>query len=141
VNTRILGVVMLGLALSGCGWFKGDKPEKIERVDVETVRKVAKVARAVRAEPSSTSQVLKKAEMSRAEFDELLYAIAADPAASDEYARLIELEKPKKAAEEGVEGVEGAPVDPAGVAAPVEIGVAPPEAGAVAPAEGAAPVE
>lgn len=138
MNTRILGVVMLGLALSGCGWFKGDKPEKIERVDVETVRKVAKVARAVRAEPSSTAQVLKKAEMSRAEFDELLYAIAADPAASDEYARLIELEKPKKAAEEGVEG---APVDPAAVAAPVEIGVAPPEAGAVAPAEGAAPVE
>jgi hypothetical protein len=53
----------------------------------ERVKTAARIARAIRADPATVDRTLQERGMTREEFDDLLYEIAADPVLSTAYVR------------------------------------------------------
>lgn len=86
----IARMLLGGLLLAGC-WGKGgdEGKDKPESVDAETLKKVIQVARAIERDPSKADEVFKKAELTRPEFEALVYKVALDEAAAEKYARSL----------------------------------------------------
>ena len=53
----------------------------------ESVKKAAAIARAIQADPDSMDRILEDEGMTREDFEDLLYEIAADPVLSEAYVR------------------------------------------------------
>lgn len=83
---QILGLTALVL-VGGCGLFGGGKKEP--GVDPETFKAVVTVAKGVRADPAKADEVLKESGLTRAQLEDALYEIAADPQLSERYAKAI----------------------------------------------------
>jgi hypothetical protein len=90
--SRLSGIVIALALATGCGTTGGGtSPSTTEgpAAAAVDVAKIAELARKVKADPARGEALLREAGLDRKQLEDALFAIAADPAMSEEYAKLF----------------------------------------------------